>query len=86
MHVVIDIDEKLNEYIKQLDITGDTSLADLGRAIQRGTPLPKGHGRLIDAKELDNAFWDNHSKLHQYCDITSTINLASTIIEADEEE
>jgi len=27
---------------------------DAKRAIKNGTPLPKGHGRLIDADDIDN--------------------------------
>ena len=46
MKIVIDIPEKYYEAIMAISpekMTGDTVL------IRYGTPLPKGHGRLIDA-------------------------------------
>ena len=58
--------------------------------IKNGTPLPKGHGRLIDSNILkghidklpclpDGNFAGNHSALK------ALINMQSTIIEADTE-
>lgn len=49
MQIVIDIDDNL--YTRLFD-KGDEYVADMRRAcvaIRKGTPLPKGHGRLIDA-------------------------------------
>lgn len=91
MQIVIDIDE---EYIKQIDrirflIGGkeDRSLQiNVINAIKNGTPLPKGHGRLIDVDDLElDADWND------YCDgyiaySGSMIKYAPTIIEADKEE
>lgn len=64
MQIVIKIDEKLYKDIySDAEImiyggmrSGKTLLATLLRAIRNGTPLPKGHGRLIDADELFNEF------------------------------
>lgn len=45
--------------------------------IKNGTPLPKGHGRLIDESKIKNCGWnfiDHHAKTD-----------APTIIEADRE-
>ena len=54
MQIVIEIDEK--EYIRICD----EPCTELGLAIRNGTPLPKGHGRLIDANDLYNqtAEWE----------------------------
>ena len=46
----------------------------LTRAIAKGTPLPKGHGRLIDADDIDN-------HIIGHVDTRS----CPTIIEADKE-
>ena len=49
------------------------------KALENGTPLPKGHGRLIDADSLWNAYHDLD------CDFYEAFDLADTIIEADAE-
>lgn len=53
MRLVIDIPEKIYKYVQQ---TGSISMLDtqqVANAIFDGKPLPKGHGRLIDAdKEI----------------------------------
>lgn len=45
-------------------------------ALQNGKPLPKGHGRLIDADTLVDGFEDNY----EFCE---ALNATPTIIEAD---
>ena len=52
MKIVIDIDE--NVYTRLFDAGGNT-MRDMRvacSAIRKGTPLPKGHGRLIDADAI----------------------------------
>lgn len=46
MQIVIDVSEKVYEFIKEFDF------------IRKGKILPKGHGRLIDADELYDLFID----------------------------
>lgn len=53
--------------------------------IKNGKPLPKGHGRLIDADVLCEHFWDNRSKLYPHKDLRIVIDRTPTIIEADKE-
>ena len=53
MQIVIEIDENL--YTRLFDT--DKYIEDLYEAcvaIRKGTPLPNGHGRLIDADDIDN--------------------------------
>jgi hypothetical protein len=62
---VIDIDDNL--YTRLFD-NGDEYVADMRRAcvaIRKGTPLPKGHGRLIDADTFI-AMLENTSKRQNY--------------------
>ena len=47
MKVVIDIPEEILRTIRENDV-GNI----IYKAIKNGTPLPKGHGRLIDENEL----------------------------------
>lgn len=52
MQVVINIESGLYEWVhRQLDVDEGWSIVQ--DAIMNGTPLPKGHGRLIDELDLD---------------------------------
>jgi hypothetical protein len=50
MQIVIDIPDRIYKIVQNrtLNITDDKILEN---ALKNGTPLPKGHGRLIDADE-----------------------------------
>jgi len=80
MKVVIEIPE--DEYIRLKKIyetnckyTPNTWLPSYMTAIGNGTPLPKGHGRLIDADDVNN-------HIIGFVDLRS----CPTIIEADKAE
>ena len=94
MEIVIDIDE--NVYTRLFDNGVDTSLEDrkvIDRAVRNGTPLPKGHGRLIDADELllksawygESFTFDNPMPNENEAVSVEDIENALTIIEADKE-
>ena len=104
MKLIIDITEDCYRYIKELQSiivargTCKTIQMDVINAIKNGIPLPKGHGRLIDAEKLANdvnALKDNWYKdfnMNEYesgryesYDYVETITIeeAPTIIEAD---
>lgn len=96
MQIVIDIPEEVKEVFdktKEGDLKG--SYYDynsiIGKAIQNGTPLPKGHGRLIDADEIETILHDrafDKAASKQFYEIIWAKNLihdAPTIIEADKE-
>lgn len=54
MKIVIDIPEQAYEVIKRNAlVTHAHNLALLTEWIAEGTPLPKGHGRLIDADKIE---------------------------------
>ncbi len=57
------------------------TVLDVLEGVVNGTPLPKGHGRLIDADALKNE-WKNgfHKKI-----VDALMDDAPTIIEADKE-
>lgn len=88
MKMVIDIDEDIYNHIKNNYIvfngmrTGKTFMAIIYNAIGKGIPLPKGHGRLIDADALEVSMADDW---HTANEIASCIKYAPTIIKADKE-
>ena len=99
MKIVIDIPESAYEAYKAWDKSGVATVEQT--IIAHGTPLPKGHGRLIDAEKLANdvnALKDNWYKdfnMNEYesgrwesYDYVETITIeeAPTIIEADKGE
>jgi hypothetical protein len=87
MQIVIDIDENL--YTRLFDMSANT-MRDMRAAcstIRNGTPLPKSHGRLIDADVIDNNIYDlTRSMDLNYGQISEVVDTAPTIIEADEVE
>lgn len=82
MQIVIDIPEEEYEEIINRE---DCGLHVLTKAIANGTPLPKGHGRLIDADALysdGGGEWDGIGiTKNTYSE--RVIKDAPTIIEAD---
>lgn len=80
MQIVIDIDEDYYEIIKHEVSHGhDFKPYTL---IANGTPLPKGHGRLIDEDRLYKVFNRNVSGADAFKQLFDD---APTIIEADKE-
>lgn len=84
MQIIIDISENLYEaVINGLDAK---EIIDLRLAIKNGTPLPKCHGRLIDAdKLLDSDGIIADSRKCHYIPMIDVYQ-ALTIIEADKEK
>lgn len=81
MQVVIDIPKILYERVKKPPILGMYE-----EIIANGTPLPKGHGRLIDAEELKKIIRENDVLyMTGFCINLCDINSTPTIIEADKE-
>ena len=96
MRLMIDIPDSIYNRIVEEDLKGIMS-----NAIANGIPLPKGHGRLIDAERLANGVnalkdkWYKDFNMNEYesgryesYDYVETIMIeeAPTIIEADKGE
>ena len=77
MKIVIDIPEEYYEAIKE--ISDSQSTTDM-LIIKNGTPLPKGHGRLIDADAYRKEMLDSRE-----FDFFKRLDMQPTIIEADKE-
>ena len=54
--------------------------------IKNGTPLPKGHGRLIDADRLRSMYSINRANFNTVVGIQKWVDDMPTIIEADKTE
>lgn len=75
MQIVIDIPECFYEYCKAQEDAIEIQLA-----VKKGTPLPKGHGRLIDADAMQKYQIDTFGQR------LLVIDTAPTIIDAESED
>lgn len=86
MKIVIEIDDARFKDIRRIACVQleNYHLKTVEQIIANGTPLPKGHGRLIDADELkEHKYHDNHR--YENAVAVAYIDWAPTIIEADKE-
>ena len=84
MKLIIEIDDEIYKTWKQEGKYASHSYAQ--RIILNGTPLPKGHGRLIDVNQIvyeKDCIWESDG----CCTTISTpdIDATPTIIEAESE-
>ena len=79
MQIVIDVPYWLYNVI--MECKEPNYSKSLGEAVRDGTPLPKYHGRLIDA----DALLRKHPEFDTYTFPSTTINNAPTIIPATKE-
>lgn len=53
MKIIIDIPKEMYEaYKNRPPMLGDAGMDMIAQSIAKGTPLPEGHGRLIDADKI----------------------------------
>ncbi len=94
IELVIKIDEEQYEFIKQSMTMNEVKnyhalLYDICERIKSGTPLPKGHGRLIDADEVvaEATKTMKYPANHKYMEcVIAHMKLAPTIIDAESED
>ena len=88
MELIIDIDEDVRIAISRMGLLRipDEMLKKVDKAIQNGKPLPKGHGRLIDADRLKSMYSINQANFNTVVGIQKWIDDAPTIIEKDKEQ
>lgn len=90
MQIVIDIDENVftrlfDNGIEDYAIVNDDLFA-IAKTIRKCTPLPKGHGRLIDADRLRSIYSINRANFNTVVGIQKWIDDAPTIIKKDKEQ
>lgn len=80
MKLIIDISEEEYKEVLEDTYSGTPYENKIFTIIANGTPLPKGHGRLIDADELKEAM-NEHTDYKGYlvCDPEEIIDLAPTV-------
>lgn len=95
MEIVINIDDKLYEIIKDPNqLSTMYHASKCAEAVRNGVPLPKGHGKLIDADELAKVMFYGYicdkTKSHTAKFVMSVakglVDLQKPIIEADKGE
>lgn len=90
IELVIKLSEE--EY-KTILLTGKASFRTVN-AIEAGIPLPKGHGKLIDAEKINDAIYERFEGIQfyegtgydVYSDLKESIENSPTIIEADKRD
>lgn len=86
MKVIIDISEKIYDTIMSDEMPTREQMSAIVIRIYQGTPLPKGHGRLIDVEWIDdNCSYYYSDEDARLCYSVNDVNNAPTIIEADKE-
>ena len=100
MQIVIEISDDDYQFIKDTEFENYVVTKHLYEAVYKGTPLPKGHGRLGDLDVLEklciehdigNSAFDNSPMIEQGhysdgdCIWKPLFDFAPTIIEADKE-
>ena len=80
MEILIDIDENLYTRLFDNGIDNYDDAVDMAKAIRKGTPLPKGHGRLVDLDNIEEQL-ERYGKKSVYYQLP----YSPTIIEADKE-
>ena len=89
MQIVIDIAEGTYQRLIEQEQLYIADLNECIMAVPNGTPLPKGHGRLIDADKLKKTKHDIYIPEINYrhrCVHVENIDEAPTILEADKKE
>ena len=93
IELVIKIPEVFYEALRKTDmmVSGQRSMSVIYNAVAKGTPLPKGHGKIIDYGYVVDAIddWVNAEE-YRYTNATDYLRKrvanTPTIIEADESE
>lgn len=87
IELVIRIQQEDYEAIKGNSVVGDMTIPYVFEAIRNGTPLPKGHGRLIDVGQCDRElFYQQCGGADSLITVKSAFDMLlslPTIIEAD---
>lgn len=83
MQIVIDIDKELYKKIKKNCYIYEDEAEKVAFSIIGSIPLPRGHGRLIDADRLREEMEKDVRRAMSFVDLIDFVWLAPTIIEKD---
>ena len=88
MKIVIDICEEDWKDINDIHFIREDLKFKIGKAIMKGTPLPKRHGRIIDESKINKVYAYKEEAIANNIKAINTMITgtdAPTIIEADKE-
>ena len=85
IELVIKIPEKIYKYVQQIGSINMLDTQQVANAIFEGTPLPKGHGRILDEKDILDTK-NNDGGWYDLVDMPEYIAGVKAIIEADKEQ
>ena len=85
MQIVIDIPDKEYEEIIDNKLNKSWDMTHYERVIANGIPLPKGHGRILDEKDILDTK-NNDGGWYDLIDMPEYIAGIKAIIEADKAE
>lgn len=83
MQIVIDIQDYIYCDIQAYKTIFHDKIEEVAKAIQNGTPLPKGHGAIKDVSQIEIPMCKDRTYERW---VQVAINAAPTIIEADKAE
>ena len=93
VELVIKINEKAYNALTHAEFDANLVVNEMRKAIANGTPLPKGHGRIIVESKITKTCWEKFETkppldtiLYKNRDIVFKGSNAPTIIEADKAE
>lgn len=82
MKVLINVPDEIYKKIQDLNVD-ESFIIEPYKWIKNGTPFPKGHGRILDEKDILDAK-NNDSGWYDLVDMPEYIAGVKAIIEADE--
>ena len=82
IELVVKIPDVIYEGVK-MDRVLDTSIEIVLDAIKNGTPLPKGHGKLVDVNEVEEYLNDIQLELDGWGETDSAIEIAKAKLGLD---
>ncbi len=90
MQIVIDIDENLYTRLFDNGVDNYDDAVDMAKAIRKGIPLTKGHGKIIDVADLLDRICLDDTEENREDNVGEIITLEDidfipTIIEAESE-
>jgi hypothetical protein len=84
MQIVIEIEEETYNLVKSWNYPTDTAHKMLFELVTNSTPLQKGHGRILDEKDILDTE-NNDGGWYDLVDLPEYIAGVKAIIEADKE-
>lgn len=84
IELVIKIPKRVYNYTHKHHHIANSDVLDIKDAIINGTPLPKGHGRILDEKDILDTE-NNDGGWYDLVDMPEYIAGVKAIIEADKE-